>query len=358
MVGYHIVRHRSYYQKNESCPRKNLLKELLKRFKLFERLELFLTKRGSAIAATNDIIVTMLPQFPEFKDVGLSLRTVFNEFLSRHPLEASEYNFTNIFAFRKAYNFKLSVLHGNLITLRDAEPVSVFCPIGNSQMMNTLKEIFDYLGTRTKTPYLERVPESFVDAFLKSSKKFTLGEDRDHFDYVYLVKELSQLRGNKFHDKKNKINKFKSIYQYKYQTLTPDLIEECIAFEHDWCEERDCGKYPGLEKERCAILEMLNNFNSLGIRGGIIRAGSRIVALTLGEKFLNDTMVIHVEKANAEMPGLYQVINQEFLRHEAGDCVYVNREQDLGIEGLRQSKMSYNPLRFVKKYKITYVSNR
>lgn len=317
-----------------------------------------LSAQGSAITSTNDIIDSMLPGFPEFKYVDLSLRKDFNDFLKGSPLDASEYNFTNIFAFRKAYNFKLSVLHDNLIILKDAEPFSVFCPVGDSLMPRTLEKIHAYLKSRTKDPCLERVPESFVDAFLKGNKNIIFTEERDHFDYVYLVKDLAQLSGNKFHDKKNKINKFKSMYQYKYETLTPELVEECLAFEHEWCEERDCEKYPGLEKERCAILQILNNFGSLSVRGGIISVDKKIVALTIGEKFLKDTMVIHVEKANAGMPGLYQVINQEFLRHEAGDCIYVNREQDLGIEGLRQSKMSYNPLRFVKKFKILFVSNR
>jgi hypothetical protein len=294
----------------------------------------------------------MLPQFPEFKDVDLSSQEVFNRFLSETPLEASEYNFTNIFAFRKAYSFKVSLLYDNLIILRNSEPVSVFCPIGNSRIPEVFEQLFSYLRTRTKNLYLERVPESFVKKYLKSTKHLIIQEERDHFDYVYLVKELAQLRGNKFHDKKNKINKFKSICQYQYQTLTPDLIEECIEFEDDWCEKRDCGKYPGLEREQCAILEMLNNFSALNIIGGIIRVDNRIVALTLGEKFLKDTMVIHIEKANADISGLYQVINQEFLKHETGGCIYVNREQDLGVDGLRQSKMSYNPLRFVKKYKI------
>ena len=296
----------------------------------------------------------MLPQFPEFKDVDLSFQEIFNGFLSRHPLEASEYNFTNIFAFRQAYSFKVSLLYDNLIILRNSEPVSVFCPVGNSRIPEVFEQLFSYLRTRTKDPYLERVPESFVKKYLMNNQHLIIQEERDHFDYVYHVKELAQLRGNKFHDKKNKINKFKSIYKYQYQTLTPDIIEECIEFEDDWCEKRDCGKFPGLEREQCAILEMLNNFSALNITGGIIRVDNRIVALTLGEKFLKDTMVIHIEKANADIPGLYQVINQEFLKHEAGDCIYVNREQDLGVDGLRQSKMSYNPLMFVKKYKIKY----
>jgi hypothetical protein len=212
----------------------------------------------------------MLPQFPEFKDVDLSFQEIFNDFLSRHPLEASEYNFTNIFAFRKAYSFKVSLLYDNLIILRNSEPVSVFCPVGNFRIPEVFEQLFSYLRTRTKDPYLERVPESFVKKFLKNNQHLIIQEERDHFDYVYHVKELAQLRGNKFHDKKNKINKFKSIYKYQYQTLTPDLIEECIKFEDDWCEKRDCGEFPGLEREQCAILEMLNNFSALNIIGGII----------------------------------------------------------------------------------------
>lgn len=294
----------------------------------------------------------MVPLFPGFIPVDLSAQKVISELLSHFPLEASEYNFTNLFAFRKAYDFRFSMLNGNLVILRNAEPVSIFCPVGSAMLPETLTGIFNYLRTRTGAPCLERVPESFMDAFLKDAEGFVTEEERDHFDYVYHVKDLAHLRGNRFHDKKNKINKFRSMYKYEYHTLTPELVEECIAYEDDWCEERECGKYPGLEKEQCAILEMLNNFSRLNIKGGIIRVENRIVALTLGEKFLHDTMVIHIEKANADMPGLYQVINQEFLRHEAGDCVYVNREQDLGIEGLRQSKMSYNPLRFIRKYKV------
>src|SRR4030067_2075308 len=97
---------------------------------------------------------------------------------------------------------------------------------------------------------------------------------------------------------------------------------------------------------------MLNNFSVLNIKGGAIRTGGKIAAITLGEKISPDTFVIHVEKATPEIPGLYQIINQEFLMHEAGNCRFVNREQDLGIQGLRNAKMSYNPIRFVKKYKI------
>jgi hypothetical protein len=292
-----------------------------------------------------------LPEFPEFQEVDLSLKPVVRELLLSYPLEASEYTFTNIFAFRLAYEFELARLRGNLIIKRNKEPISFFSPVGNSHIRETIKELFGYLKNISCDAYIERVPESLVKEYL-ASRDFVVHEDRDNFDYLYSVQELIELKGRKFHDKKKRVNRFRADYEYEYLALTPERIEECIEFEHYWCEVKDCGKYPGLEKERCAILELLNNFESLDIKGAIIKTGGKIAALTLGEKISSDTFVIHVEKAHSHIPGLYQVINQEFLVHEAGDCRYVNREQDLGIKGLRNAKKSYNPSGFVRKYRV------
>ncbi len=291
--------------------------------------------------------------FPEFSEIDLSHRTQVIDLLKKYPLEASEYTFTNMFAFRSTYNFKLSLLRDNLIILKDEEPLSVFCPVGNSNMPAVLDDLFDWMKDRTSDPCLERVPESFVSRYLENSDRFIAREERDHFDYVYDVKKMIELKGRSFHDKRNKVNKFRSLYEYEYLEITPDLVDECLEFEDDWCEVKECEKYYGLEKERCAILQMLFNFDNLKIRGGAIRIAGRIEALTLGESMPNDTFVIHVEKANTDIPGLYQIINQEFLIHEAGDNLFVNREQDLGMEGLRRSKMSYNPLKLIRKFRVT-----
>jgi hypothetical protein len=293
-----------------------------------------------------------LPEFPQFTEIDLSFRGIVRDHLSAYPLEASEYTFTNLFAFRDAYNFKLSLFEDSLMILKDTEPVSLFCPLGNSGILNMMDEGFKYLAGYPGEPCFERIPEGFVKAHLINAERFTAEEEREHFDYVYEVRDLIELKGRKFHDKKNKVNKFRSSCQYEYAALTSGMIGECLEFEKYWCEERECEKYYGLHRERCAILEMLNNFELLNMKGGIIRVDKKIVALTLGEKLLPDTFVIHIEKASSRIPGLYQVINQEFLMHEAADCRFVNREQDLGIEGLRNSKMSYNPVKFVRKYKV------
>jgi len=288
-----------------------------------------------------------IPLFPEFKEVDLLMKNDIDQYLTQSPLEASEYTFTNIFAYKKAYNFKVSVMNESLVILKDTPPASFFCPVGAPL---NIKSLFDLLGERGEDPCLERVPESFVKRHITHNKNYEAIEEREHFDYLHDVKELIELKGRKFHDKKNKVNKFRSAYKYEYHKLTNEIIEECLEYEHYWCEERDCEKDHGLRKERCAILAMLKNFDALNLSGGVIRIDGRIAALTITEEFLSDTVVIHIEKANPDIPGLYQVINQEFLMHEGEKYTFVNREQDLGIKGLRNAKMSYNPVRFIKKY--------
>jgi len=293
-----------------------------------------------------------LPDFPEFTDVDLSFMDMLSDVLSQSPLEASEYTFTNLFAFRKAYDFRISKLGEKILILRSRPPLSMFCPAGPLNVRDVVGDIFSYLRQHTDEPCIERVPESVVNSSLRNNPLYSIVEERDHFDYIYNLKELIELQGSKYHEKKNRANKFRSSYAYEYLQITPDLIDECLAFEDYWCEVKDCGKYPGLEKERCAILELLRNFSVLNISGGAIRINGKIAALTLGEKISRNTFVIHVEKAHPEFPGLYQVINQEFLINEAIDCKYVNREQDLGITGLRKAKMSYHPVKFIKKYTV------
>ncbi len=269
--------------------------------------------------------------------------------LSEHLLEASEYTFTNVFAYKGAYGFRVSSLNNSLIILKGREPVSFFCPVGDDPDIEIL---FKYQKGQGVAPLVERVPEAFVKKHIEGDKRYTAFEEREHFDYIHDIKELVELKGRRFHDKRNKVNRFRNDHKYEYMPLTPELIRECIEFEDYWCEDRECEKYYGLQNEKKAVMAMLKNFVALGLIGGVIKLGRNVAALTIAEKYLPDTLVIHVEKANSDIPGLYQAINQEFLIHGAGGCRFVNREQDLGIDGLRQAKMSYNPVRFVKKYTV------
>ncbi|MEN8262810.1 MAG: hypothetical protein ABFR82_05060 [Nitrospirota bacterium] len=110
-----------------------------------------------------------LPEFPDFKEVDLSFGETVKYLFSQYPLEASEYTFGNMFAFRSTYDFKLSLLKDNLIILSEAEPVSVFCPAGNSVTPDLLDELFHYLKQHNSDAFMERVPESFVKSSLNDN---------------------------------------------------------------------------------------------------------------------------------------------------------------------------------------------
>jgi hypothetical protein len=190
-------------------------------------------------------------------------------------------------------------------------------------------------------------------ALFQGDPKFTLEQDRDNSDYLYLAQDLCELAGRKYDAKRNFIRRFQSERNYRYLPLTPDLARECRKFEEHWCEDRSCQSDEGLSHEMDAVLEMLDNFEAHSYRGGALDVNGRVVAFSLGEPLSDETFVVHVEKADAKLTGIYAVINQEFCRREAVGYKYVNREQDLGIPGLRQAKQSYHPVRIVDTYRLT-----
>jgi hypothetical protein len=197
------------------------------------------------------------------------------------------------------------------------------------------------------------MPEEIITQHLVGHNRFAITPDRDNSDYVYRTEDLINLEGNKYHGKKNHINKFKKNHSYEYSPLTPELVEQCLALEAQWCDIRHCELYPGLAGEERAIYEALTNMNHLDFKGGVILVNGKVEAFALGELLNPETAVIHIEKANPAFEGLYQLINQEFCAHEWAEVPFVNREQDLGEEGLRKAKLSYHPHHLVNKYTVT-----
>ena len=174
--------------------------------------------------------------------------------------------------------------------------------------------------------------------------KFTIEYDRDVADYVYEVEKLINLSGKKYHGKKNHINKFKKLYpDWSYESITKDNVEECFQMALKWRNANGCDEHEGKNAEMCVTLNSLRLFEELNLRGGLLRANGEVVAFSIGEPVCDDTIVVHIEKAYADVQGAYPMINQQFLIHEAADFKYVNREEDTGDEGLRKAKESYKP---------------
>jgi len=295
-----------------------------------------------------------IPEFPRMKDLSLEDKSLFDLMFSRFPPVISEFTFTNLFIWRHAYLIKIFRME-NFLCLsgeKDGNPF-FFPPIGEGDMVKCYRRLLESLRERGDIPKIGRVPEETANRVDWESEGWAVEFDRDQSDYVYLTEDLIKLEGRKYHRKRNHIKQFKERYPYQYIPLTGDHISECLKLQTDWCDLRRCEVVPGLRSESIAIKEAFDHFERLRLKGEIILINGKVEAFTLGEPLNRDTVVIHIEKANPAFEGLYPVINQAFLENHWSGYTYVNREQDLGEEGLRKAKESYFPHHMTKKYTIT-----
>lgn len=283
------------------------------------------------------------PAFPLLKPVGLDDRPLIEEFLRRFPSEACELNFANIFIWRDSEKPRFTLLNGNLCLFLepDFEPPYALPPLGRTALRETVAACLD------RVPRLSRVTEDIVPEL---GDGFCVEEDRDNFDYLYLASELGGLSGKKFDGKRNRIKKFESSCAHEYVALGPHLLDDCRRLFEEWFGTKNHDPY--LQAEKAAILEGLDHFEALGLRGAAILVDGRVRAFTYGTLLTPGTAVIQVEIADPALPGLAQYINREFVRRAWPDARFVNREQDVGVPGLRKAKLSYQPCRLVRKFNV------
>ncbi len=290
----------------------------------------------------------------KFEPINLSNKDHFSRFLSGDPPVISELTFTNLFMWRDCYNTLWQMRKDCLLIIMRPhnEPIFALPPVGPGDKVEAVDFLMTFLRKVSPEPRICRVSEDFVEKYVDRNR-FAVLEDRDNSDYVYLARDLAELAGNRFHKKKNHLNKFIKNYQFEYRKLDTELVGRVLEMQDQWCELRDCLTNPNLLAEDRAVYEALINYESLDFTGGAILIDSKVEAFTLGERLNSDTAVIHIEKANPEIPGLYAAINRFFCEDALSNFTYVNREQDLGVEGLRKAKESYHPDHMVKKFIIS-----
>ncbi len=293
-----------------------------------------------------------VPVYPSLRPLVLEDKDLIDGLFRRFPPEISEFTFSNIFAWRCAYNFCISTLDDSLliISLKDKKNPAFFEPIGEqSSRVKAIEGVFSLSSGKAK---FVRIPEATV-RLLAGKKNIRIYEDRNNFDYVYLRSDLIQLKGKDFDAKRNFIRRFNENYTFEYKQIDRTNIEKCLSFEKEWCSAKECQRVEGLSAERTAVQEMLKFMEKLRIKGGLIEVNGKVEAVSLGEELNPETFVIHIEKANGSYTGIYQAINQMFAQDAARKYKFINREQDLGVTGLRRAKESYHPHHMVKKYTLT-----
>lgn len=295
-----------------------------------------------------------IPQLPDMRELTLDDRALIEGLLARGRPDTSELTFTNLFIWRHAYGLRLSRVDDTLcIFAWRSDPEDSFLlpplPLSSGSPQGVARAL-EHMAQNGHDAKLCRVSAAQLKTMGLDAERFAIEADRDNWDYVYSVRDLIELSGDKYHGKRNHIAQFQAKHDFEYRPLTPDLVPACEELQDMWCDEKHCDLSATLRAESRAVKEALRNLDTLSAVGGCILVEGKVQAFTVGEPLNDDTVTIHLEKANAQFHGLYQVVNQQFLEHQWQGYAFVNRQQDLGIQGLRKAKESYHPHHMVEKH--------
>ena len=277
-----------------------------------------------------------------------------NGLLRESGFRSSEYAFTTLFMWRRFYHNRIAQI-GNTLFIQSQEGNDRFflLPAGGD-MRENLMLLRDYAHEQgyplrlfvTDAAWLPRLEAWFPDGFDTVPM-------RDEFDYLYAVEDLATLQGKKYHGKRNHINSFSQQYQWTYEPITDSNTRDVLEMAGEWCRQKGNCQDEALHSEKCAIREALAHRKELSLTGGLIRVDGRVAAFTFASPINSEVADIHVEKALPEYAAAYAVINREFAARELRGYRYINRENDMGIEGLRRAKKSYQPAVLLEKFLCT-----
>ncbi|NTV15611.1 MAG: DUF2156 domain-containing protein [Desulfobulbaceae bacterium] len=288
---------------------------------------------------------------PNLLALTLATAPLVNTYLAMAPPTISELTFTNLYVWRHHRPVWFIEIQNTLVFL-------IRAPHGTDQQLVVFGPPTGALPLATVMPQLG---DEVIGAIRQTSAsltgldhaRFHATADRDNFDYVYRVQDLAELAGRRYAAKRNQIKQCLRDNNCTFEMLTAANLDECRGLLERWCDLRHCESDPGLNGEWQALRETLVHFLNFGLLGGVVRLEGSVVAFAIGERLNQETAVCHFEKTLPTIPGLGQLINRWFAAYCLRDFTYVNREQDLGILGLRQAKSSYHPDHLVEKYTIS-----
>ena len=283
---------------------------------------------------------------PTFKRPELEDKEIISSYFEKAQSRSCERTFVNVYLWSRHYKVQYAIIEDPLVFRDSGKNLSFTYPAGEPEnVKKALEFLMEYCKEKDVPFILYNVtPHMFAQLDKWYPKKFFIEYNRDLADYVYETEKLASLAGKKLHGKRNHINKFKALYpDWSYEPLNDDNVEDCFQMALKWRNKNGCEDDPEKNAEMCVTLNSLRLYKELGLKGGVLKADGKIVAFTVGEPVSDDTFVVHIEKAFAEVDGAYPMINQQFVQHECMEYEYVNREEDTGAEGLRKAKLSYRP---------------
>ncbi|MBE6850844.1 MAG: DUF2156 domain-containing protein [Ruminococcus sp.] len=293
----------------------------------------------------------------EFREITLADRPWITDCLRRSDYRGCEYSFANNLAWRRLHDSKIA-RYGDFyfsvsLDTHDGIP-SFMYPAGEGDHIDAIAQMRHFAEGMGKPLHIWNVsPERL--AWLREQfgeDVLDVFEDRDSWDYIYNSRDLSELAGRKYHQKRNFLHRFAQ-YDAQFSLMTERDFDDCIAFAAMRYNEKLEGDTSAIS-EQFAIDTYFRHFSELALEGAVLRADGRLIAFCVGEPLSSDTFCVHIEKADTAYQGVYAAINQGFAAHAAQRFAYINREEDLGIDGLRKAKKSYHPAFMQEKYSVTF----
>ena len=291
----------------------------------------------------------------KFENLSLENKGKFNSFMKGRGYRHSEASFANLFMWQEVWDIQVAFDDYALYIKMDSEIYKPF-------LLPPYLYNFDYPikpGLEKIDEYMEEYHTGFdvkcvIPRYMEKIQKECPGEyvfslDEPNGEYMYNTHDLATLEGKKYHSKRNRINKLLKDHDFEYIKYTHDMKGICLDIHERWIEEKNIEGEEDATEEYETTLKALNNFEKLDLEGCIIKIDGEPCAFSLGERLCDDTALILVEKA-VKYDGLYQFINREFVVNQWNDTKFINREEDMGIEGLRKAKQSYYPAYMLERY--------
>ena len=285
----------------------------------------------------------------EFRVINKSDIEIFKKYIVNNP--CSSYNFVTCYAWCNDDNLKICEQDGFLYIMWDrSDRIRMLFPKGNGDIKKAILNACEYQKNRGFNPCFYSLDENDVITLKELfSNEFYYDYDRNNSDYIYESDKLITLSGKKLHSKKNHYNSFIKKHNFIYRELTDSDKPKCKDLFDDWYVLKDENARL-LKQSRAATYKIIDNVGNFGLKGAVIEVDGEVIACSIGEAVTEDTALIHLEFANKNYAGIYSAINKLFVENEWNNYKFINREEDMGDEGLRKAKESYQPVKLINEY--------
>ena len=290
----------------------------------------------------------------DFSPAGIEDKPWMDRLIRLEDSRSADFCFTSIFIWDEIFHQQVTQLHNRLLVRLAYQGAPFYAyPVGTGDLEPVIIALCHDAASFNVPFKLRGITEKHrLELEAAFPGQFEFIPDCYTYDYVYEVEKMATLAGKKLHAKRNHINRFKEANPgWVFEPITLDTLPECMEMTQEWVRQHP--NQAGYASELYAFHRAFSNFEALGLEGGLLRAGGRVIAFTMGEPLNSDTYIIHFEKAFPHIQGAYPMINQAFAQHiqkTHPQLKYINREDDMGIESLQKAKRSYYPAFLLEKY--------